>query len=92
MNDRHKKVGFQISHPYQPLEITARSVLRFLEKGRALVWAFSMQWKPRDGEIRFSSASNAFSSCAKMVGGNGCRPSFSEFPHPSVAKSGGYKS
>jgi len=25
-----------------------------------------MQWKPRDGEIRFSSASNAFISCAKV--------------------------
>ena len=64
----------------------------FLENGRALVWALSMQWRPRDGGIRFSSASNAFSSCTKMVGGNGCRPSFSESPHPSVAKSGGGKS
>ncbi|MDY6952373.1 MAG: hypothetical protein SWE60_12745 [Thermodesulfobacteriota bacterium] len=34
---------------------------RFLENSKAVVWAFSMQWKPRDREIRFSSASNAFS-------------------------------
>jgi hypothetical protein len=43
-----------------------------------------MQLKLRDGEVRFSSASNAFSSCAEIVGSNGCRPSFSEFPHPSM--------
>ena len=79
-------------HPYQTIEIKDKNVPTAPENGRALVWAFSMQWKPRDGEIRFSLASNAFSSCAEMVGGNGCRPSFSEFPHPSVAKSGGYKS
>ena len=74
------------------LIITAKRVLRFLENGKALVWAFTMQLKPRDGEIRFPSASNAFSSCTEIEGGNGCRPSFSEFPHPSVAKSEGYKS
>ena len=79
----------QVSHPYQPPEITAKSMPRFLENGRALVWTSSIQFKPRDGKIRFSSASNAFSSCTCVVGGNGCRPSFSKFSRPSVVASGG---
>jgi len=62
-----------VSHRYQPFEITTKSVLRFLENGSALVWAFLMQWKPREWEIRLSSASNAFS----------------EFPTPYVAHPGG---
>jgi len=82
----------QVSHPYEPYEMTAKNVTRFPGSGRALVWAFSMQFQPREGDIRFSSASNAFCSCAEMVGGNGCRPLFNEFPPPSVAKSGGHKS
>ncbi len=32
-------------------------------------------------EIRFTAASNAFSSLAYVVSGNGCRPSFSEIPY-----------
>ncbi len=32
-------------------------------------------------EIRFTAASNAFSSFAYVVTGNGCRPSFSEIPY-----------
>jgi len=48
-----------------------------------------MQWEPREWEIRFSSAFNAFRSYWEMVGGNGCRPSFSEFLTPSVAHPGG---
>ena len=59
-----------------------------LENGGVLVWSFPMQWEPRDGEIRFSSPSNAFGSCPKTVADNGCRPSFSEPSHPSsIAKS-----
>jgi len=61
------KVLTQVSYPDPPVEITAKSVLRFLENGRTLVWAFSMQLKPRDGETRFSSASNAFGSGAEDV-------------------------
>ena len=57
------------------------SVPRFLEKDRELFYAMGAS---RDGEIRFSLASNAFSCREEIVGGNGCRPSFSEFPHPSV--------
>jgi hypothetical protein len=48
-----------------------------------------MQWKPREQKIRFSSASNAFSSYAKILGCNGCRPSCSAFPTPSVLHSRG---
>ena len=57
----------QESYPHQTFDIIAKNLPRLLENGRALVWAFSMQWKPRDGDIRFSSASNAFSSCAEIV-------------------------
>ena len=32
-------------------------------------------------ELRFTSASNAFSSLAFSVAGNGCRPAFSEIPY-----------
>ena len=32
-------------------------------------------------EIRFTAASNAFSSLAYVVAGNGCRPPFSEIPY-----------
>jgi len=61
------RMGARVSHPYQPFEIKAKSVPIFLENGEALVGAFSMPLKPRDREIRFFSASNAFSSYAKRV-------------------------
>ncbi len=35
-------------------------------------------------EIRFTAASNAFSSLAYVVAGNGCRPSFSEIPYRTM--------
>ena len=32
-------------------------------------------------ELRFTSASNAFSSLAFNIAGNGCKPAFSETPY-----------